>query len=162
MSFSSKELDLDQSLSLASRLGYDGIEPREGHAHGVSIERSAEERRAIKRRAEDAGVAICCIALGTAYADPSKADEAIERARRYIELAGDIGCGRIRVFGGRIPDGVSRQSAIDSVSQALSKLAPDAEAANVVVCLETHDDWTHPDHLAALMEAVNHPAVGVN
>ena len=32
----------------------------------------------------------------------------------------------------------------------------------MTVCLETHDDWTHPAHVAALMQRANHPNIAVN
>ena len=68
----------------------------------------------------------------------------------------------LRVFGGQRPDGMDRDTAIAGVAQALEPLAAAAAAHGVTLCLETHDDWCDPDHVAAVMERVNHPAIAVN
>lgn len=162
MSFSSPGSDLAQILDMAVQHGYDGIEPRAGHAHGVEPERTSAERRGIRRRVDAAGLSLCCLAIGGGFADPQRAPGAVESTRRWIDLARDLGCPRLRVFGGKIGEGLSRRGAIDLVATSLGSLAPEAAAAGVTVCLETHDDWTAPEHVAAVMEAVDHPAIGVN
>ncbi len=164
MSFSCPEADLAEMLSLAREFGFDGVEPRagSGHAHGVETGASASDRDAIRRQAEDARVALCCIATSCRFADPATADEMIEDARRAIDLAGDLGAPSIRVFGGKLGPGLDRDQAIEQVASALRRLAEPARERGVRVCMETHDDWTDPDHVAAVMRAVDDPALAVN
>jgi len=164
MSFSCPALTLDEMLSLAAELGYDGIEPRAGggHVHGVELETSPAQRAEMRARAQESGVALCCLAVSCRYADPATAPAQVDATRRYIELAADLGIPRLRVFGGKIPDGVSRKAAIEGVAAALRSVAEQAADASVTLCLETHDDWCDPAHVAAAMERVDSPAVGVN
>lgn len=162
MSFSTPDLGLAETLNLAARLGYDGIEPRIGHAHGIDADRTPEQRSAALRQARDAGVAIACLALGTQFANPEAAPDSIESVRRFITLAHDLDCPVLRVFGGKIPEGIHRADATAAVAAALSQLGDEAKEAGVAICLETHDAWTHPDDVAALMEQVAHPAIAVN
>lgn len=164
MSFSAPRLGLGELLDLAAELGYDGIEPRIGsaHGHGVELERTAAERRAIRRQAEAAGVALCCIATACKYADPDGVGRAVEDTRRALKLAADVGSPRLRVFGGAIPAGVSRQAAIEGVARALRSVAGEAEQHGVTLCLETHDDWTDPQHVAEVLGRVDSPAVAAN
>jgi sugar phosphate isomerase/epimerase len=151
-------------LSLAKRLGYDGIEPRISaeHAHGLEFDTAEAARRDAAKEAEDAGVALCCIATSCSYADAAKSERNVEDTVRAIDLAHDVGCPRIRVFGGRLPDGVSREEAVDRVSQALASVAGHAADAGVVVCMETHDSWCDPADVAEVMGRVNHAAIAVN
>ncbi len=164
MSFSCPQLSLDEMLSLAQKLGYDGIEPRAAshHGHGVELEAGQAERADIKAQAEARGIALCCLATSCRYADPATLKTQIEDTHRYIDLAADIGAPRLRVFGGQIAAGLSREAAIDQVSQALSSVADHAAEREVIVCLETHDDWCDPAHVAAVMRRANHPAIAVN
>ncbi|MGQ9629402.1 MAG: sugar phosphate isomerase/epimerase family protein [bacterium] len=164
MSFSCPQLNLDEMLSLAKRFGYDGIEPRlgSGHKHGVELDASASKRGEIKRKAIDRGIVLCCVATSCRYADPKTAKEQVEETLRCIDLAADVGSSRLRVFGGAIPEGVGRETAIDLVSESLRSVADHAMRRGVTVCMETHDDWCDPDHVAEVMRRVNHSAIAVN
>lgn len=164
MSFSCPQLALGDMLALAKRLGYDGVEPRasSGHAHGVEIEADAEKRREIRRTAEASGIALACIATSCQFADPAKADAQAEAALRFVQLAHDVGSHRLRVFGGPIPQGVSRPKAVETAVKALSSVARAAREAGITVCIETHDDWCDPADMLKIVSGVNDPAVRVN
>ncbi|HOZ45616.1 MAG TPA: sugar phosphate isomerase/epimerase family protein [Candidatus Hydrogenedentes bacterium] len=164
MTFSTPTLTLDENLAVARRLGYEGIEPRTvcSHGHGVELEATAARRREIRATAEDAGIVLCCIATSCRYADPATTGAMTEDTLRYIDLAGDVGSPAIRVFGGALPEGVSREQATDLLVRALDAVADRAAQRAVTVCIETHDDWCHPAHLAAVMRQVNHSAIAIN
>jgi sugar phosphate isomerase/epimerase len=164
MSFSCPRLSLAEMLTLAARLGYDGIEPRlsAGHAHGIETTMSSAARQVVRRQVAESGIALACLATGLTFADPVKVAASIEEARRCIALAADVRCERLRIFGGALPDGLSREQAIDGMAAALSSIAAEAGAAGVTLCLETHDDWTDPAHVAEVMRRVDHPAIAVN
>ena len=146
MSFSCPELTYDEMLAAAVEYGYDGIEPRTaaGHAHGVELTAGPAERAEFKAKAEAAGIDHCCLALSSRFADPATVDDTVEETRHYIDLAADIGAPTIRVFGGKLPDGVTREAAIEGVSVALASLADYAAERDVIICLETHDDRAIP------------------
>ncbi|MEM7029681.1 MAG: sugar phosphate isomerase/epimerase family protein [Chloroflexota bacterium] len=164
MSFSCPDLTLDEMLALAKRLGYDAIEPRTGsnHKHGIELHTSTTQRAGLKAKAEAASIPYCCIATSCRYADPETLAENIAETRQYIDLASDIGSDKLRVFGGQLGGGISREAAIDQVAKALGEVADQAGEKGVTLCLETHDDWCDPAHVAAVMQAVNHPNIAVN
>lgn len=164
MSFSCPQASFAEVLALATQYGYDGIEPRAdgGHNHGVELDASAEQRASFRAQAADAGIAICCLASGNRFADPADRDAQVEETLQHIDLAADIGAPVLRVFGGQIPDGISRAAAIDGVADALSRLADRAGDRGIAVCMETHDDWCNPADVAAVMTKVDHPAISVN
>ena len=50
----------------------------------------------------------------------------------------------------------------ENVAEALRSVAERAGARSVTVCMETHDDWCNPEHVARVMRRVNAPAIAVN
>jgi len=163
MTFSCPDATLEETLSIAQRFGYTGIEPRldKNHSHGIEVDIGPAGRTLIKQQAAKAGIDICCLATSCSYADPAAVDQAVEHTRRRIDLAADVGSSRIRVFGGRIPKGINREQATEQLVRALSSVADQAASRGVIVCMETHDDWCDPAHMAVVMKRVNHPAIGV-
>ena len=164
MSFSTPDLNLDETLRLAKQYGYDGLEPRidAGHKHGIEVDAGKVYLTEAKKKAEDIGIAYSCIATSCSYADPSSSIGNIEKTKKALELAAQIGAPVIRVFGGQIPDSVSRNQSADSVTNALIQLSAYAEQCNVTVCIETHDSWCHPKHIAEILKNVNHPYIAAN
>lgn len=164
MSFSCPDMDLKQLLQTARRYGYAGIEPRlgSGHQHGIELDASDAFLLEARDMANDNNVSLCCLATSCTFADPDQAQLNVDVARRTIEVAAKIHAPAIRVFGGRIPDHVSRETSLAYVVDALGQLADDAAQHQVTICLETHDSWCDPVHVAAIMRQVNHPFVAVN
>ena len=164
MTFSTPGLDLDGVVEVARRYGYDGVEARidSKHKHGVELDTTEEQRTAIRNTFVASGVSPCCIATSCRFADPETNRDEREAAMKAIDLAGDVGCPRIRVFGGRIGGGLSREQAVDLVAESLGGLAEGAQARGVIVCMETHDDWCDPDHVAAVLKKVSHPNIAAN
>jgi len=164
MSFSTPELSLAEMLALATRLGYDGIEPRlqGGHGHKIEFDTPAANRKAIKAQVEDSSIALCCLATSCQYSNPQTLSQMVEDTRQAIDLAGDVGAPRLRVFGGMIPDGVSREQALSQCVDSLSGVAAQAATRGVTLCMETHDSWCDPKNVAAVISAVNHPNIAVN
>lgn len=164
MSFSTPQLTLDEILAQAKKLGYVGVEPRaqSKHAHGIEFDATAEQRRTIRAKAHDAGIALCCLAVSCNYSDPATVKQHVEDTRKAIDLAGDCGIPRLRVFGGKLGAGLDRAAATAHAAEHLTSLMPLAQQRGVTLCLETHDDWCDPAHVVALIQAVNHPNLAVN
>lgn len=161
MTFSCPKATLDEALAMVKAYGYDGLEIRiaSKHAHGVE---PGCDAAAAKAAFAAAGVKPAAIATSCRFADPVEHGMHIADARAAVDLAAGIAAPVVRVFGGNVPDHLSRNDAIAAVVAALRELAPYAHERGVVLALETHDAWTHPDHVARVMEAVDHPGAGVN
>lgn len=74
----------------------------------------------------------------------------------------DLAVPCIRVFGRSFPKAVSQGEAIDLLVEALSQVAKHAAERGVTVCLETHDAWCNPKHVAEVLKRVDRSAIGVN
>lgn len=164
MSFSTPESTLGEMIEIARRFGYDALEPRldSGHAHGIEVSLDAEARRAVRDRMAAASVELCCLATSLRYADPAAADATVRDSHQRIDLAGDLGVPALRVFGGKIPEGLSREEAIEKTARLMASVADHAGERGVTLCMETHDDWCDPRHVAAVLRLVDHPAAAAN
>jgi sugar phosphate isomerase/epimerase len=164
MSFSTPELSLAEMLAVAKEYGYDGVEPRidANHRHGIEVAASSTERAALRDVAAASGLALACLATSLTYADPAHTASMLAQTHARLDLAGDLGVPTLRVFGGAIPQGVSREEALALLVASLRRVADHAAERAVTLVLETHDDWCDPQHIAAVMQQVDHPAVAVN
>lgn len=164
MSFSCPEADIKDFIGIAKQYGYNGIEPRidAEHKHGVEPGADSSFLRDVKQMSEDNQIKICCIATSCVFANPQSSDENIIRAKQTIDLAVELGVPVIRVFGGGIPEGISREKGFDSVVSSLTKLSDYTGSHEVTVCVETHDDWCDPAEVAKVMRSVSHKNIAVN
>ncbi len=166
MSFSCPEATLPEMLELAKKYGYQGVEPRAEaqHRHGVELTTSRQQRQEIRKIFASSGIECACIATSIRYCFSEKKprQEMIEHTRRFLELARDIGCERIRVFGGKPDVDMETSTAVEIVGETLSLLAPDAQTAGVQICLETHDFFSRADLAAAAVRKASSSFVRIN
>lgn len=152
--------DLNQILTAAIRYGYDSVEPRpeSKQKHGIEVETNKRERKAIRQAFEDTGVGMSCIATSCRYAlaDSKQRKEMVSTAKRFIELANDLGCPYLRVFGGMTPEGMDFSDAKKYVVEGLRLSAEAAEGTDVILCIETHDAYCLANDLIDVVKAVDH------
>lgn len=167
MTFSTPNMGLQEVLSFAKDIGYDGIEVRveSKHKHGIELTDSASERQEIKQRALDTGIELCCLATSIAYLKEGRLEKDIEDTKRYLDLAADIGCPSLRIFGGGTGSQLEfchDDSSINALADVLSSVAGEAEERGVLLCLETHDWWADAHQLAKVFSRVDHPNLAIN
>ena len=164
MSFSCPDLTLREMLDAAEKFGYGGLEPRidAKHAHGIEVSLTQEERNAVCSQVASSSVDLCCLASSARFADPDTCSSNLESTRHELDLTADLGIPLLRIFGGRFPPGMERSEAIDNLSEAFTSLTEQAEDCNTVLCLETHDAWCNPHHIAQVLRQVNHRCVAAN
>lgn len=155
---------VDEIISGIKRLGYKGLEPRTGwgHAAGIEPELSEADRKGIRKRFEDEGLSICCIATGSRFAaaDPADLEKSLDEARIAIDLAADLGAGLIRTFGGARGGG-EFHGIMKRTADAYRKIVGHAADRGVTVLFETHDEWCVSTQVRAVVEDVDHPNLKV-
>jgi sugar phosphate isomerase/epimerase len=156
---------LDEIIPAMQRHGYTGLEPRVEwqHACGIEADLSDAGRQVVKKRMQDAGLEVCCIATGARLAAPDAAERAkhVEDLKTYIDLAADLGCGLVRTFGGQRARDRELHAIVDYVADGYRQVAAQAAERGVTVLLETHDDWSCSAPVRAVIERVDHPNVQV-
>lgn len=157
--------NLKELIDVANRLGYAGLEFRveENGGHGVELERTSAERKEIREQIEDACLEVAGLGTGSRldWPDRDKRAEVVEHLKQYVELAADLGCGRIRVFGNNIPPGVERRDCINYVAESLRELGEFAQPAGVDVLLEMHGQFNFWGFSRTAVEIADHPNVAL-
>jgi len=155
----------EQIVEAAKRYGYEGVEFRlsVNHAHGVEIDTDKEQRSLVRRIFRDNGLTIACLASGVRFssADENERRKMVEQAKKEIELAADLECSCIRVFGGNLPQNVSREDAHRYIADCLRELGEFAAPHRVFVCLETHDAFSQAKHATEVVKLADHPNVAI-
>jgi sugar phosphate isomerase/epimerase len=160
-----KSWELERLIAFARRTGFAALELRADakHAHGVELETSKAERRAIRDRIEDGYLEIACIGTGNRFDTPDEARrlEQVDRVKRFVELAADVGCTRLRVFGNDMPAGVPRDEVVGYVGASLRSLGEFAEGHGVDVLLEMHGQFNYWHFARGAVERAAHDGVGL-
>ncbi|MFQ5808776.1 MAG: sugar phosphate isomerase/epimerase family protein [Armatimonadota bacterium] len=156
---------LDQVLTCAAENGYDGVEVRGLHGE-IDLRQAPEfapsEITATKERLDSAGCAAVCLGSSAQLTrrEPEVRQEMLDEVRAYADLAATLGAPFVRVFGGNIPDGVSREDCLKCAGEALAQAGEIAAERGVKVVLETHDAFSLGVQVAELLRAADSPAVG--
>ena len=114
-----KAWDIETIIKNCNETKFQHVELRTTHAHGVEVTLAAAERMAVKKRFEDAGLAIS-LASGFEYnfSDQAKVKKSIEGTKEYILLARDIGAIGVRVFGSTTDD----EKLLTQIGKALAEV----------------------------------------
>jgi len=94
-----RDWDVDTIIEKCSQSGYEGVELRTTHRHGVEVNLSKEERRRIREKFQDCPVKLVGLGSTFEYHSPVKEElrKNIEGTKEYVKLAHDVGAEGIKV-----------------------------------------------------------------
>ena len=156
--------DLPTLLRACRDGGIAAVEFRTSHAHGVEPSLSPEERRAVRQRCADAGVAIwgCGTTCEFHSPDPGVVRANVETCRRFVRLVADLGGRGVKVRPNALPENVPAETTIARIGQALQECGRCAADAGVEIWVEVHGPGTQlPANMRRIMEHCGHPSVGI-
>jgi sugar phosphate isomerase/epimerase len=158
-----KDWDIPTIIANCQQTGFEGVELRTTHKHGVEISLGKAERAEVKRRFGDSSVRL--MSLGTACEfespDPAVVEKNIEETRRWCELAQDLGCVGVKVRPNGFPDNVPQDKTLEQIGHALSRCGDIARDQGVEIWLEVHGPGTMlPPNIHRILSVANHHAVG--
>lgn len=159
-----KDWDIETIIQNCTATGFEAVELRTTHKHGVEISISNARRADVKRRFRDSPIRL--LSLGTTCEfhspDPNVVEENIAETHRWCQLAQDLGCLGVKVRPNGFPPGVPEGKTLEQIGRALSKCGDFARDYGVEIWLEVHGEGTQlPRNTRHIMEISNHPAVGV-
>jgi sugar phosphate isomerase/epimerase len=138
--------DLDTVIQNLKKTQWEHAELRTTHAHGVEVTLSKAERQEVRKRFEDAGLALS-LASGFSYhwKDPQRVRENIEGTKEYTLLAADIGARGIRVFPNAIlvDQGVPEETTLEQIGKAAAEVGKFAADHGVEIRLANHGRGTN-------------------
>ena len=157
-------MDLETVIRTLESTGFEAVELRTGHKHGVEPSLSESERKAVEQRFARSRVKLLSFGTTCEFQSPDRAAvrQNIETAKRFIELAHDTGAIAVKVRPNGLPDGVPRDTTIRQIGASLAELGEYGRGRGVEIWLEVHGRTTQePPNAAAIMRATNHPQVGL-
>jgi L-ribulose-5-phosphate 3-epimerase len=147
------------ALELGKRIGLDGIQVSFGEPGGRYDLRKPEVRKEYEEAAKEQGVQVASMAMAILNQIPYSSDP---RAEQWVSESVDV----MEKMGQRIMllaffgkgDIKGKKDLQDEVIRRLKKVAPKADAAGVVLGLET---WLDVDEHLRILDAVKSPAIQV-
>lgn len=156
--------DWETILTQASSMGFDGIELRgiggEMRLAKLDIFSPGRLQKTASEMA-DRGLAFSCLDTSCNFHDTDKLAESFAEARETIDLAYELGCPYIRVFGDRILPGETPEQAASRVGQELARMGEMTRGSHVRVLLETHGHFSSGARCKNIMEAAASDRVGL-
>lgn len=150
---------VEQAAQAAHDYGYAAIEWR--LADGEVLTTSTPE--GVKQRVVEAtryhNLTVACLDTSCRFVQPDAARraEVVREAQGMTELAVELGAPYLRVFGGEIPVGMTREEVMEPTAAALQEAANYAAQFDIKLLLETHDAWSHSTDTMRLVKAANVP-----
>ena len=146
----SGRMALGDWLRLAASLGLDGADLSVAHLHDTS----AAAMAALRREAEDAGIAIVILASYSDFTQPDARKRATELdgVRAWIEVAQQLGAGFLRLTAGQQRRDLALEDGLQWAAEGLMAALAEAQQAGVELLYENHvrgapwsaNDFTQP------------------
>lgn len=158
-----KDWDVETIIKNCEETGFEGVELRTTHKHGVEVTLDKSQRAEIKQRFSASRVRLMSLGTTCEYEspDPAVVEKNIEETRRWCELAQDLGCVGVKVRPNGFPKGVPEDKTLDQIGHALARCGNIARDHGVEIWLEVHGPGTMlPSNTHRILSAANHPAVG--
>jgi len=159
-----KDMDLETVIKTLEVTGFEAVELRTGHKHGVEPTISAAERQSVKDRFSRTKIKL--LSYGTTCefqsADAAERKRQVELAKQFITLAHDTDATGVKVRPNGLAKGVPRETTIANIGAGLREVGDFGYVHGVEIWLEVHGGETQvPAAAAEIMRATNHKNVGL-
>lgn len=157
--------DIPTIIERCKATGFEGVELRTTHAHGVEPTLKKTERADVRKRFEDSGIVLW--GLGS-ICDFHSNDQAvvkqnIETCKEFVVLAQDLGVKgvKVRPNGFQEDKGISKDATLEQIGTALKECGKFAADHGIEIWLEVHGPGTmHPPYIRKILDVCSHPSVG--
>jgi sugar phosphate isomerase/epimerase len=158
-----KDMDLETVIGTLEGAGFEAVELRAEHKHGVSPALNTAQREEVRKRFERTKVRL--LSYGTTAEFQSPDDNVrrqnVEDAKRWIDLAHDTGAWGIKVRPNGFPPDVPEATTIQHIAASLREVGDYGAGRGVEIWMEVHGRGTqNPPVAAAILKAAKHQQVG--
>jgi len=159
-----KDWDLPTLIKNCEDAGYEGLELRTEHAHGVETTLSKAERKKVKKMFSRSSVT--CVGYGSnfEYHDPdqTKLQWNIAQTKEYVKLCHDIGATGLKVKPNTLPADVPREKTISQIAASLNEVGKYAQDYGQMIRVEAHGRITSElPNMKAIFDEVTEPNVKI-
>ena len=159
-------LTIDEFLVKARELGFDGVMLMAKRPHVSILDYDAEARQALRRRIEELGLKLVCLAgytdftAGIDRADIPNTEIQVSYVGELAKLARDLGTDMVRVFTGYERLDIPYDTQYALVVEGLRLAGEQAAQCGITLAVQNHHDIaSYHDTMFWLLEEVNHPNV---
>jgi len=151
--------DLATLLQRCETTGFEGVELRTTHAHGVEESLNAEQRREVRQRFAASPVQL--FGIGSIYEfhslDQAVVRQNIEGAKRSLQLAHDLGAGgvKVRPNGHQEKAGVPREQTLEQIGRAARECGQTARDLGIELRMEMHGTVRQAATMRRIFEAAD-------
>jgi len=152
--------DLDTLLNKCHTLGFEGVELRTGHQHGVEPSLYNQERVEVKNKFADSPVKLLGLGSTCEYhsPDPAILEKNISETKEFVLLAKDVGAEGVKVRPNGIPPEVPVEKTLEQIGLALREVSAFASDYGVKIWLEMHGKGSSsPIYTKQMMDIASHP-----
>lgn len=158
-----KDYDVETIIRTLETVGFEAVELRTEHKHGVEPSLPTAERTRIRRRFEGSKVRL--LSYGTICRfqspDPAERKRQLDIARQFVDLAHDTGAVGIKLQPMGLPADVPQETAIQYFGASMRELGDYGASRGIEIWMEVHGNGTqNPPVAAALLRAAGHQNVG--
>ncbi len=158
--------DLETIITKLEAAGFEAVELRTGHAHGVEPSLDAAGRERVKTRFERSKVRLLSLGSTCEFEspDPEERRKQVETGKRFVELAHDTGAWGVKVRPNGLPKdkSIPIETTIKNIGGSLRELGDYGQRWGVEIWMEVHGPTTsNPPVAAAIMKATGHKNVGL-
>jgi sugar phosphate isomerase/epimerase len=159
-----KDWDIPTIIKRSEAAGFEAVELRTTHAHGVEPSLSAGQREAVKEQFQRSKVKLLSLGSTLEYQSADRAEVArnIEETKRFIVLAHDLGAMAVKVRPNGFPPNVPKENTLRQIGEALRVCGEAGQGYGVEIWVEVHGAGTQePANMRAIMDVAAHPSVGL-
>ena len=158
-----KEWDVPTIIKNLTEAGFDGVELRTTHKHGVEIALSPAQRAEVRKQFEGSAVKIGGLGTTCEYhsPDPAVVRKNIDETKDWVKLAKDLGAPGVKVRPNGMPKEVPEEKTLEQIGKSLAECGAFAQDHGVTIQLEVHGAETQrvPRIRKIFDYGGNHPAV---
>jgi sugar phosphate isomerase/epimerase len=159
-----KDWDLPTLIANCEKAGFEAVELRTQHAHGVETSLSTVQRAEVKKRFADSSVT--CVGYGSNFdyhhADQARVKQNIQGTKEYLQLCKDIGATGIKVKPNGLPEDVPKEKTIAQIAASLNECGKYASDLGQLIRVEVHGKLTQQlPNMKAIFEQVTEKSVKV-
>ena len=137
--------DIETIIKNCTETGFQSVELRTTHAHGVEVTLTPSQRAEVKKRFKDSPLEAISLASAFQYhsTDPAELKKNIEGTKEYVLLARDVGATGFRVFPNAVPEGGAKEKTLEQIGKALAEVGSYANNNGVEVRVCVHGQGTN-------------------
>jgi len=161
-----KDWNIPTIIKMCSETGFEAVELRTTHAHGVEPSLNEEQRKTVKKIFEDSSVRLLSLGTICEYhaVEKEEVTRNIELTKEFARLAYDVGAlgVKVRPNGLQVEKGIPVEYTLKQIGYALRECGDYAEKYGIEIWLEVHGEGTSDLRcIKRIMEITGHRNVGV-